>query len=178
MVSGKDVNKMTYNFICNSLEKEGWTKETTFINEKMQYTAHLYSSEPGETSLVIDIGCPKDQKVLIRGTKNGDIKNFKEAYTIKLVLMDNSKNEISQFTKIRISKEATKDVFQPIRCFYADLSKGDNDHLYRPKENILLQGEEHLFVQVIGEDIGQKLPDKAIDKDHISFDIKTDIFTL
>lgn len=171
---------MSYNLICNILEKESWAKETIFINEKSKYVESLWSAKPGETTLVIDIKCPKDQKILIRGTENGDIKNFKDAYYIKLTIMDNSKKEISPLTKIRITKERTiiTDISAPIRCFYADISKNDNDHLYRPKENILLQEEEHLFVYVIGENIGLKLPDVTIDSDHISFNIKTDIFTL
>jgi hypothetical protein len=178
------MSKMNYRFICTSLEDDGWTKETTFIDEKMKYTAHLYSAKPGETTRIIDICCPKDQKILVRGTKNGNIKNFKDAYSIKLTLMDSLKNDISQFTKIRITKEKTIEnvsyilSMPPVRCFYADISKSDNDHLYRPEENILLQEEEHIFVYVIGENIAQKLPDKEIDKDHISFNIKADIFTL
>lgn len=172
-------NRMSYNLICNILEKESWTKETIFINEKAKYVASLWSAKPGETTLVIDIKCPKYQKILIRGTENGDIKNFKDAYSIKLTLMNSLKNEISQFSKIRITKERTvESILAPVRCFYADISRNDEDHLYRPKENILLQGEEHLFVYVIGENIGPKLPDIAIDKDHISFNIKADIFTL
>jgi hypothetical protein len=171
-------DEISYNLICDTLEKEGWIKEIIFINEKAKYVASLISAKPGETTLVADIKCPKDQKILIRGTKNGDIKNFKDAYSIKLTLMDSLKNEISQFTKIRITKERTIEGISQIRCFYADISKHDNDHLYRPKQNILLQGEEHLFIYVIGENIGLKLPDVAIDSNHISFNIKTDIFTL
>ena len=171
-------NEMTYNFLCHMLEKEGWIKETIFIDEKMRYTFSLNSAKPGETTLVIDIRCPEDQKILIRGLKNGDVKNFREAYSIKLALKDNSKNEISQFTKIRITKgRMTEDIFPPVRCFYIDISKNDNDHLYRPRKNILLEGDEHLFVYVMGENIGPKLPDVAIDRNHISFSIKTDIFT-
>lgn len=170
---------MNYNSICDFLKKDGWIKEITFINEKMKYTTFLCSAKSGETTLVIDIKCPTNQKILIRGMKNGDINNFKDAYSIRLTLMDSLQNEISQFTKIRITKEKTKEGMPPpVRCFYADISKSDNGHLYRPKENILLQGEEHLFVYVIGENIGQKLPDKAIDKDCTSFSIKADIFTL
>lgn len=170
---------MTYNFICNTLGKDGWTKETIYINEKTRYVESIHSAKPGETTLIIDIKCPKDQKILIRGTKNGDVKNFKGAYTIKLTLMDSLKNEISQLTKIRITKERTAEGGSPpVRCFYGDISRSDDVHLYRPKENILLQGEEHLFVYVIGENIGQKLPDKEIDKDYISFNIKADIFVL
>ena len=171
-------DRMSYNLICNILEKENWIKETIFINEKTKYVTSLYSAKPWETTLITDIKCPKDQKMLIRGTENGDIKNLKDAYPITLALNDNSKHEISQFTKIRITKERTiQNILAPVRCFYADISKNDNDHLYRPKENILLQGEEHLFGYVIGEDIGPKLPDVAIDRDNISFNIKTDIFT-
>lgn len=170
---------MTYNFICNTLEKDGWTKETIYINEKTRYVESIYSAKPGETTLIIDIKCPKDQKILIRGTKNGDIKNLKDAYTIRLVIMDSLQNEISQFSKIRITKErSTECISPPVRCFYGDISRSDDDHLYRPKENILLQGEEHLFVYVIGENIGLRLPDRAIDNDNISFNIKADIFTL
>lgn len=172
-------DRMSYNLICNILEKESWTKETIFINEKAKYVESLWSAKPGEITLVIDIKCPTNQKILIRGTENGDIKNLKDAYSIKLTIMNNSKKEISPFTKIRITKERTTEcISPPVRCFYADINKNDDDHLYRPKENILLQGEEHLFVYVIGENIGPKLPDVAIDKDHISFNIKTDIFTL
>ena len=143
----------------------------------MIYTASLNSVKSGETKLVIDIICPEDQKILIRGVKNGDIKIFKDAYSIRVILTDDLNNEISQFTKIRITKVTTECVTPPIRCSYTDISKNDNDHLYRPKENILLQGGDHLFVHVIGENIGQKLPDVEIDRDHISFNIKTDIFT-
>lgn len=169
---------MTYNFICEILDKSGLAKETIYIDEKTKYVESLYSAKPGETTLVIDIKCPKDQKILIRGTKNGDIKNFKDAYTINLTLRDSLKNEISQFTKIRMTKERTAEgIFPPVRCFYSDISRSDSDHLYRPKENILLQGEEHLFVYVMGENIGPRLPDVAIDKDHISLSIKADIFT-
>lgn len=182
-------DKMTYNSICYTLEKEGWTKETMFIDEKMKYTALLSSARPGETTCIIDIRCPEDQKILIRGVENGDIKNFKDAYSIRLILKDSSKNEMSQLAKIRITKEMiikeilTKermigDTSFPIRCFYGDINKNDNDHLYRPRKNILLQGGEHLFIYVIGENIGQKLPDITIGRDHISFNIKVDIFTL
>jgi hypothetical protein len=161
------------------LKKDGWIKETTFINEKTRYMTRLYSSEPGETTLAIEIYCPQDQKILIRGTTNGDVKNFKDAYSIQLGLMDSSKNEISQFTKIRITKERTiEDISPPVRCFYGDISKGDDDHLYRPKTNILLQEGEHLFVYVIGENRNQILPDRSIDKDHTFFNIKADIFSL
>lgn len=172
-------DRMSYNLICNILEKDSWIKETIFINEKAKYIESLWSAKPGETTLIIDIKCPTNQKILIRGTENGDIKNLKDAYSIKLTIMNNSKKEISPFTKIRITKERTTEgISPPVRCFYADINKNDNDHLYRPKENILLQGEEHLLVYVIGENIGPKLPDVATDKDHISFNIKTDIFTL
>lgn len=163
--------------ICDILEKEGWTRETIFINEKMQYTASLSSTKPGDTAMVIDIRCPEDKKILIRGTENGDIKNFKDAYSIRLTLMDSLKNEISQFSKIRISKERTIEDSSSIRCFYADICKKDDDHLYRPRKNILLQEGEHLFVYVIGDNIGPKLPDKAIDMNSISFRIQADIFT-
>lgn len=169
-------DKMTYNFICDFLKKEGWTKETTFINEKTKYIISLHSAKPGKTALVIDIACPKDQKILIRGTENGDIQNFKDAYTIKLTLMDSSKNEISWLTKIRITKEKTTELAE-IKCFYADIRReGDDCLYYRPRKNILLEDDDHLFVYVIGESIGKELPDKAIDKDHISFSIKADIF--
>ena len=126
-------NEVTYNFICNALEKEGLTKETIFIDEKMKYTVSLNSAKPGETTLIVDIKCPEDKKILIRGTENGDIKNFKDAYSIRLTLKDGSKNEISQFTKIKITKERTT---PPIRCFYTDISKNDNDHLYIDQEKI------------------------------------------
>ena len=162
-----------------TLQKEDWTKETVFIDEKMKDIVSLNSARPGETSLVIDIRCPVDQKIIIRGVESGDIKNFKDAYSIRLTLKDSSKNEISQFTKIRITKERTiEGIYPPVRCFYGDISKSDNDHLYRPRKNILLQGGDHLFVYVIGENIGQKLPDVTIDRDNISFSIKADIFTV
>jgi hypothetical protein len=170
---------MTYNLICDALEYNGWTKETIFVSEKTRYMTRLYSSEPGETTLVIEIYCPQNQKMLIRGTTNGDVENFKDAYSIQLGLMDSLKNEISQFTKIRITKERTIEcISSPVRCFYGDISKGDDDHLYRPKENILLQEREHLFVYVMGENTSQKLPDRSVDKDHTFFNIEADIFTL
>lgn len=170
---------MTYNFICDSLKKEGWTKDTTFINEKMKYTTSLYSANPGETTLVIDIGCPKDQKILIRGKDDGDIKKLTDAYTIKLTLRDNLKKEIAQFTKIRITKEMTTEGdIAPVRCFYTDISRSGDDILYyRPRKNILLEEGEHLYVYVIGEKIWKKLPDVAIDRDYTSFIVKADIFT-
>lgn len=189
-------DEMTYNSICSILEKEGWIKETTFIDEKMRDITSLSSARPGETAMVIDIRCPEDNKILIRGTENGDIKNFKDAYSIRLTLMDSLKNETSQFTKIRISKgNTTEYISQPISkeqlnssqlklvtelklsSFYADIGKKDNDRLYRPRKNILLQEGDHLFVCVIGETIGHKLPDVAIDMNSISFRIQADIFT-
>lgn len=171
---------MNYDLICDSMEKEGLTKETIFINERMKDMITLYSANPGETKLVIDIECPMDQKILIRGVEDGNIKNFKDAYTIKLTLRDKIKNEISQITKIMIRKEgSTKDIFIPIRCFYADIRRSGDDCLYyRPRKNIFLQEKDHLFVYVVGENIGKKLPDVTIDKDQISFNIKADIFRL
>jgi hypothetical protein len=170
-----EYDKLTYNFICDDLEKDGWDKETIFIDEKMKYTVSLNSSKPGETKLIADIICPEDEKILIRGVKNGDVRNYKDAYSIRLTLGDCLGNEISKFTKISISKVTSEEVSHPIRCFYTDISKKDDDHLYRPKENILLQGGDHLFIYVTGENIGQKLPDVAIERDRISFSIKADI---
>jgi hypothetical protein len=171
---------MNYDFICRSMEKKGLTKETIFINERMNYIKSLYSANPGETTLVVDIECPIDQKMLIRGVEDGNIKNFKDAYTIKLILRDKIKNEISQITKIMIRKKgSTNGIFIPIRCFYADIRRSSDDCLYyRPRKNIFLQGKDHLFIYVVGENIGKKLPDITIDKDQISFSIKTDIFRL
>ena len=175
--------EMSYNFLCSKLEKDGWTKETTVIDEKMRYVISLSSAKIGETSVLVDIMCPKDEKILIRGTENGDVEKFRDGYSIRLVLKDSLFNEVAPFTKIKIEKDTILEdrekgfVSPPIRCFYTDISKGDNDHLYRPRKNILLQEGEHLFIYVIGENIGQKkLPEIEIDKDHISFNIKADIF--
>lgn len=170
----------SYNLICDELGKDGWAKETTFINEKMEYTISLNSANPGETKLIVDIKCPDDQKILIRGTKNGDIKNFKGAYPARLTIKDSSGKEISQFTRIRIvHRTANGDMSNPARVFYADISKNDDDHLYRFRENVFLQDNDHLLIYVIGDNPidGPRFPDIMIDKNNISFSIKADIFT-
>lgn len=171
---------MSYNLIYDELGKDGWTKETTFINEKMGYTVSLNSANPGETKLLVDIKCPEDQKILIIGIKNGDVENFRDAYPIRLTLRDSLCKEISRFTRIRIAhRMANGDMSDPARVFYADISEKDDDHLYRFRENVFLQKNEHILIYVIGDNpiCGPRFPDVAIYKNNISFNMKADVFT-
>jgi len=158
----------------------GWAKDAMFIDEKMEYTVSLNSTNSGETKLIADIRCPDDQKILIRGTKDGDIKNFRDAYPVQLTLKDSLDKEISQFTRIRVEHRMTDECASyPARVFYADMTKKDDDRLYRFKENIFLQNNDHLLIYVVGDNPidGPRFPDITIDKNNISFNVKADIFT-
>lgn len=183
--------KPDYTNYVEYLESMGWRRSQLTLNEKNARLVTVASSSIATTTAIIDIRCPAGQKISIMGTQQiARGADARTAHALRLRLAGTSDAEISPYTTLRITKEkTTEDVVQLARVFYVDVSlikqTGTNPQLktdlewYRFKQGIELNGEEHLFIYVVGETPtgGPNLPDVAIDSTHIKFALDCDIWT-
>lgn len=191
--------KPDYSSYVEYLESLGWRRSQITLDEKNTRIVTTTGLAVATTGAVIDIRCPAGQKMSIMGTqqivRGADART---AHALRMRLAGTNDVEISQYTKIRITKEkTTEDVVQLARPFYADVSMirqrviagvaagalaGDNLKTdlewYRFKQGIELNGEEHLFVYVVSETPtgGPNLPDIAIDATHVKFSLDMDMW--
>lgn len=188
--------KPDYSSYVEYLESLGWRRSQMTLDEKNTRIVTTSSVALATTGAVIDIRCPAGQKMSIMGTqqivRGADART---AHALRIRLAGTNDVEISQFTKIRITKEkTTEDVVQLARPFYADVSllrvasqtalaqgiqmKTDLEW-YRFKQGIELNGEEHLFIYVVSETPtgGPNLPDIAIELTHVKFSLDLDMWT-
>ncbi len=192
------VGKPNYSEYVEYLEGLGWRRSQLTLDEKNTRIVTVTSAAVATTTAVIDIRCPAGQKMSIMGTQQVAIgSDARTAHSLRVRLAGTSDVEISQMTKLRITKEkTTEDVVQLARPFYQDVSMTkqilanvaglgsgnqykDDATWYRFKQGIELNGEEHFFVYVVGETPtgGPNLPDIAIDSTHVKFALDVDVWT-
>lgn len=184
--------KPDYSSYVEYMEGMGWRRSQLTLDEKNTRLVTVNNSAVATTTAIIDVRCPAGQKMSIMGTQqvqNG--ADARTAHALRIRFAGTNDVEISQLTKVRITKEkTTEDVVQLARVFYNDVSMTkqvvaagnlwkDDSIWYRFKQGIELNGEEHLFVYVIGETPtgGPNLPDIAIESTHVKFALDVDIWS-
>jgi len=192
--------KPDYNNYVEYMEGLGWRRSQITLDERNARIVTTASLAAGTTGAVIDVRCPAGQKISIMGTQQVQRgADARTAHSLRVRFAGTADTEISQLTKVRITKEkTTEDIVQLARVFYNDISMikqtvvaggaagtfsgplfKDDSIWYRFKQGIELNGEEHLFVYVISEPAGvvPMLPDIAIDINHIKFALDCDMWT-
>ncbi len=187
--------KPDYTAYVEYLESLGWRRSQITLDEKNTRLVTTFSLGAGASGQVVDIRCPAGQKMSIMGTqqvmRGADART---AHALRVRFAGTSDVEVNQLTKIRITKEkTTEDVVQLARVWYNDISMTkqvlsaaggtslfkDDMIWYRFKQGIELNGEEHLFIYVIGETPtgGPNLPDIAIEATHVKIALDMDMWT-
>lgn len=187
--------KPDYSSYVEYLESLGWRRSQITLDEQNARIVTTTGLAVATTGAVIDVRCPAGQKMSIMGTQQVQRgADARTAHALRIRLAGTSDVEISQFTKIRLTKEkTTEDIVQLARVFYNDVSMikqvltaatgsallKDDSQWYRFKQGIELNGEEHFFVYVVAETPtgGPNLPDIAIERTHVKFALDMDMWT-
>lgn len=187
--------KPDYSSYVEYLESLGWRRSQITLDEMNTRIVTTTGGAVATTFAVIDVRCPAGQKMSVMGTQQIQRgADARTAHALRIRLAGTADVEISQFTKIRLTKEkTTEDIVQLARVFYADVSMikqvlsaagssallKDDSLWYRFKQGIELNGEEHFFVYVVAETPtgGPNLPDIAIERTHVKFAMDMDMWT-
>lgn len=187
--------KPDYSSYVEYLESLGWRRSQITLDEMNTRIVTTTGGAVATTFAVIDVRCPAGQKMSVMGTQQVQRgADARTAHALRIRLAGTSDVEISQFTKIRLTKEkTTEDIVQLARVFYNDVSMikqvltaatgssllKDDQQWYRFKQGIELNGEEHFFVYVVAETPtgGPNLPDIAIERTHVKFAMDMDMWT-
>lgn len=187
--------KPDYSAYVEYLESLGWRRSQLTLDEQNARIVTRTGVAVATTGAVIDVRCPAGQKMSVMGTQQVQRgADARTAHALRIRLAGTADVEISQFTKIRLTKEkTTEDIVQLARVFYADVSMikqlntgiggtallKDDALWYRFKQGIELNGEEHFFVYVVAETPtgGPNLPDIAVELTHVKFALDIDMWT-
>jgi len=187
--------KPDYTSYVDYLESLGWRRSQVTLDEQNTRIVATTGLAVAQTGPVIDVRCPAGQKMSVMGTQQIQRgADARTAHALRIRLAGTNDVEISQFTKIRLTKEkTTEDIVQLARVFYNDVSMikqlntgvggtnllKDDGQWYRFKQGIELNGEEHFFVYVVSETPtgGPNLPDIAIERTHVKFAMDLDMWT-
>lgn len=187
--------KPDYSSYVEYLESLGWRRSQLTLDEQNTRIVTRTGLAAATTGQVIDVRCPAGQKMSVMGTQQVQRgADARTAHALRIRLAGTSDVEISQFTKIRLTKEkTTEDIVQLARVFYADVNLTkqvitatggqallkDDSQWYRFKQGIELNGEEHFFIYVVSETPtgGPNLPDVAIEATHVKFALDIDMWS-
>ncbi len=179
---------LDYNKYIKYMENLNWKRFHTFLNIKNKDyvfingvripTTKIYGDVSNEEKKVVYIVCPENQMISIYGTF-GRYNDYKEAHTLKVKFFDTSNNEISRFTKIRITKEEeNKDMHTLSRVFYDDINFKDKEKCYRFLWSFELISKNHFGLYIVPDKV-----DKILNKEHtkldfsrIGFELECDIW--
>lgn len=165
------------------MESKGYTRELIHIDEKSEIVTvcDLANDSVGK---VIDVRCPSRYKIFILGRNQlpkDSLSGTTRLHTLALRLTDSNNNEISPDSRIRIIKERPS--LETMLCatmLYKDVSRTEysktppnrtktDNKLYKFNNGIQLNGEEHLFIEVV-------LPNLAINHSGTRLDLDIDLW--
>jgi hypothetical protein len=190
--------KPDYSSYVEYMENLGWRRSQITLDENNARIVTTTGAAVNTTTAIVDVRCPAGQKISIMGTQQIQRgADARTAHSLRIRFAGTNDVEVSQLTKIRITKEkTTEDIVQLARVFYNDVSMikqlgaitaglgsvaqyKDDSIWYRFKQGIELNGEEHLFVYVVAENPtgGPNLPDIAIERTHVKFALDCDMWT-
>jgi hypothetical protein len=187
--------KPDYSAYVEYMEGLGWRRSQLTLDENNARLVTISNVAVGVTGAVIDVRCPAGQKISVMGTQQVQRgADARTAHALRVRFAGTADVEINQLTKVRITKEkTTEDIVQLARVFYNDISMTkqiitatggsvlykDDSIWYRFKQGIEMNGEEHLFIYVVGNSPtgGPNTPDIAIESTHVKFALDCDVWT-
>ena len=108
------------------LESSGWSRVLLCLEELNTNIVNISNLDNGTTGTVINIRCPDDYKITIKGTQQSSIgEDARTAYALRVFLSDSSNNEIPLDTKMRIIKRKPSEAILA-RIYYGDINTTRN----------------------------------------------------
>ena len=151
--------------IRKNFRNKGYTLEQLCVDETSEIVT-TFSLAKGAIGTVVDIRCPARYKIFIIGRNQlpeGSDTNI--AHTVKVRFADSNNNEIAPDTRIRISKaKPSEAIINVANILYKDITITDyqkelphkmksDDKWYRFNQSVLVNGSEHLRIEVINPNI-------------------------
>jgi len=113
--------RATYSDYIDYMEGIGWRRHQVCLEETSTNMVTLYNAEAHVITKIIDIMCPRNQKISIMGTRQLDENHY--AHILKVHITDSNSNEIPFDTRLRMVKEKTSDeTIQLMKCYYGDIN--------------------------------------------------------
>lgn len=179
--NNQEMPNIKYADIQKHFKDRGYTLERICIDE-ISEIVDTFSLAKGSIGPVLDIRCPSRYKMFILG-KNQLPKdvNINTAHTLKVIFKDSSNDEIAPDNRIRIKKVKPSEAIMTVaNMFYKDITITDyqkepphkiksDDKWYRFGQSILVNGGEHLQMEVIN-------PDKNIDAKNVKLSLDIDFW--
>lgn len=145
------------------MENKGYIRELLHIDETSEIVT-VFDLANECVGKVIDIRCPSRYKIFILGRNQlpkDPSPGTTRIHTLSLRLTDSDNNEISPDSRIRIIKERPS--LETMLCatmLYKDISRTEyskippnrtkkDSKLYKFNNGIQLNGEEHLYIEVV-----------------------------
>ncbi len=161
--------------------KDSHTLEQLCIDE-MSDIVTTSSLAKGTIGCVLDIRCPARYKIFILGKNQlPEGAEIKAAHPLNVRFADSNNDEISPVTRIRIKKvKPSGGILLTANMLYKDITITDyqkepphkiksDDKWYRFDQSILVNGAEHLDIEVIN-------PDKNIDAKNVKLSLDIDFW--
>lgn len=184
----QEMLNIKYADIKKHFKDKGYTLEQLCIDE-MSEIVTTFSLAKDAIGRVLDIRCPSRYKIFILGKnqlpENTNSKmlsaDTNTAHTLKVRFADSNNDEIAPDTRIRIKRvKPSEAIMMVAHMLYKDITITDyqkepphkiksDDKWYRFDQSILVNGSDHLDIEVIN-------PDKTIDSKNIKLAIDIDFW--
>lgn len=149
----------------------GWHRELIALDQNNTNIVTTWNLNKDNTGRIVAVRCPTGMKMSIMGI--GQVPQSVDpsvAYSLGLYITDENGDEISDKTKIRITKERSSEfVIQLARIFYEDVKMSNGEATYRFKRGIEINGEDHIIIYVVSSQ-------SNIRAENIRFKMDTDLW--
>ena len=179
--NNQEISNISYIDIKKNFRNKGYTLEQLCIDETSEIVT-TFSLAKGAIGTVADLRCPARYKIFILGRNQlPEDLDTNTAHTIKVRFADSNNNEISPDTRIRISIVKTSEAIITVaNMLYKDITITDyqkdgtskmksDDKWYRFNQSILVNGSDHMRMEVIN-------PDKTIDAKNVKLSLDIDFW--
>lgn len=177
----QEMPNIKYVDIQKHFKDKGYTLEQLCIDE-MSEIVTTFSLAKDAIGRVLDIRCPSRYKIFILGKNQlPEDADINTAHALRVRFADSNNDEIAPDTRIRIKRvKPSEAIMMVAHMLYKDITITDyqkepphkiksDDKWYRFDQSILVNGADHLDIDVIN-------PDKTIDSKNIKLAIDIDFW--
>lgn len=177
----QEMSNIKYTDIQKHFKDKGYTLEQLCIDE-MSEIVTTFSLAKGAMGPVLDIRCPSRYKIFILGKDQlSEDVDINTAHALKVRFADSNNDEIDPDTRIRIKRvKPSEAIMMVAHMLYKDITITDyqkelphkmksDDKWYKFNQSILVNGAEHLDIEVIN-------PDKDIDAKNTKLSLDIDFW--
>ncbi len=179
--NNQEISNIKYADIQKHFKDKGYTLEQLCIDETSEIV-NTFSLAKGAIGPVLDIRCPSRYKIFILGKNQlSEDVDINTAHALRVRFADSNNDEIDPDTRIRIKRvKPSEAIIMVANMFYKDITTTDyqkepphkiksDDKWHRFDQSILVNGSEHLQIDVVN-------PDKNIDAKNIKLSLDIDFW--